>query len=61
MKLGTQPAHAGECVIADPKKGLFVATADGLIEVTELQFRGAKRMDAKTALNGRNLKGCFLT
>ena len=58
---GNPAAPAGECVIADPKKGLFVATADGLIEVTELQFRGAKRMDAKTALNGRNLKGCFLT
>ncbi len=58
---GNLAAHAGECFIADPKKGLFVATADGLIEVTELQFRGAKRMDAKAALNGRNLKGCVLT
>ena len=56
-----QGANAGECIIADPKKGLFIATANNLIEVTELQFRGAKRMNAKAALNGRNLKGCVLT
>ncbi len=58
---GNPAARAGECVIADSRRGLFIAAADSLIEVTELQFRGAKRMDAKAALNGRNLKGCVLT
>lgn len=47
----------GECVIADPKKGLFVRTADKLIEIKEIQFPGAKRMDAKAALLGHQLLG----
>ena len=47
----------GECVIADPKKGLFVSTADKLIEIKEIQFPGAKRMEAKAALLGHQLLG----
>ena len=47
----------GECVIADPKKGLFVRTADKLIEIKEIQFPGAKRMEAKAALLGHQLLG----
>lgn len=50
-------ATPGECVIADAKIGLFVRTLDGMIEITELQFPGSKRVDAKAALNGRNLLG----
>ena len=47
----------GECAIADPKKGLFVRTADKLIEIKEIQFPGAKRMEAKAALLGHQLLG----
>ncbi|MDD4075071.1 MAG: methionyl-tRNA formyltransferase [Eubacteriales bacterium] len=50
-------ATPGECVIADAKSGLFVRTLDGMIEIAELQFPGGKRVDAKAALNGRNLLG----
>ena len=47
----------GLCVTADPKKGVFVQTADELIEITEIQFSGAKRMSAKAAVLGHPLEG----
>lgn len=47
----------GLCKIADSKQGVFVQTADELIEITQLQFAGAKRMDAKTAVLGHPLAG----
>lgn len=47
----------GECVIANAKRGLFVKSGDGLIEIVELQFPNAKRMSAKAALNSRALLG----
>ncbi len=47
----------GECVIADPKEGLFVRCSDGLIEILELQYPGAKRIDAKSFLCGHELLG----
>lgn len=47
----------GECVIADPKEGIFVQTGEGLIEIMELQFPGGKRIDAKAALLGHPLRG----
>lgn len=50
----------GECVIADPKEGLFVRTLDGLIEILELQYPGAKRIDAKSFLRGREMRGKVL-
>lgn len=50
----------GKCIVADPKKGLFVDAGDGVIEIVELQFPGAKRMDAKTALRGHDLSGKVL-
>ena len=50
-------APNGACVIADPKRGLFIKCADALIEVKELQFPGSKRMEAKAALNGKRLLG----
>ena len=52
--------RAGECVIADPKEGLFIKTGDGLLEITELQFPGAKRMSARAALLGRPMHGRVL-
>ncbi len=47
----------GQCVIADPKEGLFVQAGDGLLEICTLQFPGGKRMEAKAALRGRPLAG----
>lgn len=54
-------ASPGECVIADAKRGLFVATGDGLLEILELQFPGAKRMAAKAALLGHPMAGTRLS
>ena len=47
----------GACLVADAKQGLFVDAGDGVLEILELQFPGAKRMDAKTALRGHALAG----
>ncbi len=49
--------EVGQCVAADPKEGLFVQTGEGLIEITELQFPGGKRMGAKAALMGHPMAG----
>lgn len=51
------PGHPGLCAIADAKRGLFVNAGDGLIEILEMQFPGAKRMAAKMALLGHPLAG----
>ncbi|MBO4848702.1 MAG: methionyl-tRNA formyltransferase [Clostridia bacterium] len=53
-------ARIGECVIADSKRGLFVKCSDGLIEIRELQFAGSRRMEARAALNSRNMLGKVL-
>lgn len=53
-------AVPGECVIADPKRGLFVCCGDGLIGITELQFAGSRRMEARAALNSKKLLGRVL-
>ncbi len=53
-------AEIGECVIADSKRGLFVKCGSGIIEITEVQFAGSKRMDARAALNSRKLIGRVL-
>ncbi len=50
----------GLCAVASPREGLFVDCGDELLEIMELQFPGAKRMDAKTALRGRALLGKVL-
>ena len=50
-------ADIGECVIASSKKGLFVKTGRGLLEITELQFENSKPLSAKAALNGKKLEG----
>ncbi len=39
------------CILAGSKK-LRIASADGFVEITELQFPGKKRMSAKDFLNG---------
>ena len=43
------------------KNQLFVSTADGLLELKEVQLAGKKRMKAADFLNGfRDLTGCFV-
>lgn len=42
--------------ISDNKKLLKIATADGFVQVHELQLQGRKRMDTIAFLNGYNLK-----
>lgn len=44
----------------DAKSGLFAAAGDGEIEILELQFPGSRRMDAVSALRGRQLDGARL-
>lgn len=48
-KTAEQP---GTILRADKKEGLFVAAGDGVLEITELQAPGKKRMAAKDYLNG---------
>lgn len=42
----------GEVILADAKKGLFVNTGDGAIEITRLQMPGGKQMSARDYLRG---------
>ncbi len=56
-----ESASPGECVIAKSKQGLFVKCGDSeVIEILELQFAGSKRMEARAALNSRDLLGKVL-
>ena len=47
------PATPGQegCLVADRKK-LYIACADSLLQIDELQLAGKKRMDATSFLNG---------
>ena len=45
-------AQPGTILRADKKEGLFVVAGDGVVEITELQAPGKKRMAAKDYLNG---------
>jgi methionyl-tRNA formyltransferase len=47
-------------VVAHDTLGVFVSGADGVLQVTELQFAGRNRCSAAQALNARNLCGCLL-
>ncbi|NCB30476.1 MAG: methionyl-tRNA formyltransferase [Clostridia bacterium] len=53
----TERGEIGACVIANPREGLFVQTGEGILEITELQFPGGKRMAAKAALLGHPMQG----
>lgn len=52
----TDGALPGTFIIADSKKGLFVKTGDGVLELTEIQMPNLKRMSAKEYLRGHTLK-----
>jgi methionyl-tRNA formyltransferase len=45
----------GEIVCASTKQGLIIKTADGFIEILEIQYPNSNKLDAKTFLNGRKL------
>jgi methionyl-tRNA formyltransferase len=47
-------------VVAHDSNGVFISAADGVLQVTELQFAGRNRCSAAQALNSRNLCGCLL-
>lgn len=44
---------AGEVVVADPGRGLVVATGSGLVRIGEVQPAGKRHMDAAAWLRGR--------
>lgn len=46
----------GTILFADKKKGLFVKTKDGILEILELQGENSKKMDTKSFLNGNDLQ-----
>ena len=48
--------EAGEILVADSKKGFIVATGNGAIEITELQSKGGKKMNAKDYLRGHSIQ-----
>lgn len=45
----------GTVVSADPKIGLIVSCGSGLLELTEVQVEGGRRMDARTLLRGHSI------
>lgn len=47
--------QCGEPIIVDKKKGLFVKTGKGIIEILEIQGENGKRMDIKSFLNGNDI------
>lgn len=46
----------GEILLADDKKGLFIKTLDGIIEVLEIQGENSKRMNVLDFLRGNKLE-----
>lgn len=46
----------GTILFSDKKKGLYIKTIDGILEVVQLQGENAKKMEIKSFLNGNNLQ-----
>lgn len=46
----------GTVVKADPKKGLFIQTGDGLLKIEKLQLAGKRRMPTADFLRGYSIK-----
>ncbi len=51
----TDEVLPGTFIIVDSKKGLYVKTGDGVLELTEIQMPNLKRMSAKEYLRGHTL------
>ncbi len=49
----SRAAEPGRIVTADPKRGLLVAAAKGMLRIGEVQPAGKRRMDAAAWLRGR--------
>ena len=45
----------GTVVSSDPNHGLIVSCGSGLLELTEVQIEGGKRMDARSLLRGHSI------
>ncbi len=48
-------------LFGDAKRGLFLRCGDGVLEITELQAPGGKRLDGKAFLRGKNITGSVLS
>ena len=48
-------------LFGDAKRGLFLHCTDGVLEITELQAPGGKKLDGKAFLRGKNITGSVLT
>ena len=48
--------EAGDVLLADSKKGLFIKTIDGVISVGEIQGENAKRMNVGDFLRGFSIE-----
>ena len=48
-------------LFGDAKRGLFLRCADGVLEITELQAPGSKKLDGKAFLRGKNIAGSVLS
>lgn len=46
----------GTVISADPKQGLIVSCGIGLLELTEVQVEGGKRMEARSLLRGHSFE-----
>ena len=47
--------NIGTIIESDPKKGLFIKTIDGIIEVLEIQGENAKKMPISDFLRGNHI------
>ena len=52
---GEPGAPAGKVLSADKRDGLVIATADGAVELCEVQAPNARRMDARAFLLGHSI------
>ena len=48
-------AKLGDILVANDKQGLFLKAKDGVVEITEMQAEGSKKMQAKDFLRGNKL------
>lgn len=48
-------------LFGDAKRGLFLRCGDGVLEITELQAPGGKKLDGKAFLRGKNITGSVLS
>ena len=53
--ISSKDKKCGDIVLVDKKKGLFVKTNDGVINILEIQGENSKKMDIKSFLNGNDI------